>query len=75
MKKSLLSILLVLMLATTLLFNLSSCGGGNKTEEVAEAVYACPMHPKVTGKEEDTCNQCGMTLEKVEEVKHEHTDH
>ena len=75
MKKSLLSILLPLMLATTLLFSLSSCGGGNKTEEVAEAVYACPMHPEITGKEGDTCNQCGMALEKIEDKEHEHTDH
>lgn len=26
-------------------------------------VYACPMHPEVTGKEGDTCPKCGMKLE------------
>jgi hypothetical protein len=31
----------------------------------AEASYACPMHPEVTGKEGDACPKCGMTLEKV----------
>lgn len=75
MKKSLFSILLAFILATTLLFSISSCGGSNKTEEVAEAVYACPMHPEITGKEGDTCNQCGMDLEKVEDKNHAHTDH
>lgn len=31
-----------------------------------EVVYACPMHPEVTGKEGDSCPKCGMDLEKVE---------
>lgn len=26
-------------------------------------IYACPMHPEVTGKEGDTCPKCGMKLE------------
>ncbi len=26
-------------------------------------VYACPMHPEVTGKEGDSCPKCGMKLE------------
>ena len=26
-------------------------------------VFACPMHPEVTGKEGDTCPKCGMMLE------------
>lgn len=26
-------------------------------------IYACPMHPEVTGKEGDTCSKCGMKLE------------
>ncbi len=29
----------------------------------ADHVYACPMHPEVTGKEGDTCPKCGMKLE------------
>ena len=26
-------------------------------------IFACPMHPEVTGKEGDTCPKCGMKLE------------
>lgn len=78
MKKSLITILIALALSATFSITLTSCGGGSQTEEVAEAVYACPMHPEVTGKEGDTCNQCGMALEKVEgeaDADHEHMDH
>ena len=76
MKKSLFNILLAFLFSTTFSFTLTSCGGGNKTEEVAEVVYACPMHPEVTGKEGDSCSKCGMALEKVEgEEEHEHSDH
>ena len=32
---------------------------GNHGEE---HIYACPMHPEVTGKEGDTCPKCGMAL-------------
>jgi len=35
----------------------------NKEESHEEHVYACPMHPEVTGKEGDTCSKCGMKLE------------
>lgn len=75
MKNSLFSILLAFALATTLSFALTSCGG-QKTEEVAEAVYACPMHPEETGKEGDTCSKCGMALEKLEtETDMNHEQH
>lgn len=30
-----------------------------------QMVYACPMHPEVTGKAGDTCSKCGMKLEAV----------
>ncbi|HEY5691949.1 MAG TPA: heavy metal-binding domain-containing protein [Cyclobacteriaceae bacterium] len=75
MKRSIFTIVFAFLLVTTLSFTLTSCGG-HKTEEVAEAVYACPMHPEVKGKEGDTCNECGMALEKVEEEEgHEDTQH
>ena len=31
----------------------------------ANAAYACPMHPDVTGKAGDKCSKCGMPLEPV----------
>lgn len=41
-----------------------------------EMVYACPMHPEVTGKEGDKCSKCGMKLEMVNSTdstkEHEH---
>jgi hypothetical protein len=51
----------------------TSCNNDSKTaaantEATAHAddhehVFACPMHPEVTGKEGDTCPKCGMRLE------------
>ncbi len=29
----------------------------------SDHIYACPMHPEVTGKEGDECPKCGMKLE------------
>lgn len=70
MKKSIISLLFALVIVCTGIIVISC--GGQKTETaqeetVAEAAYACPMHPEVTGKENDTCSKCGMALEKVEE--------
>lgn len=31
----------------------------------AAMVYACPMHPQITGKKGDTCSICGMQLKEV----------
>ena len=33
-----------------------------KTDTMHVHVYACPMHPEVTGKEADKCSKCGMAL-------------
>jgi hypothetical protein len=75
MKNSLFSIFIAFALATTFSFALASCGG-QKTEEVAEVVYACPMHPDITGKEGDTCSKCGMALEKLAaETEMDHEQH
>ncbi|MFT6879593.1 MAG: hypothetical protein ACI9QN_001711 [Arcticibacterium sp.] len=30
--------------------------------EMAEATYACPMHPEITGAEGDKCSICKMDL-------------
>ena len=35
-----------------------------KTDTIQHVhVYACPMHPEITGKEGDKCQKCGMALE------------
>ncbi len=52
---------------------LSACGGKHSETHEHDAmkndstntVYACPMHPEVTGKEGDTCSKCSMKLEPV----------
>jgi hypothetical protein len=31
-----------------------------------KGIYACPMHPEVTGKEGDSCSKCGMHLKAVQ---------
>jgi uncharacterized lipoprotein NlpE involved in copper resistance len=58
-----------------MIFGLVSCNQKNNekasetktaTEDTAE-VYACPMHPEITGKKGDTCSKCGMEL--TEKVK------
>jgi nitrous oxide reductase accessory protein NosL len=41
-------------------------GTKTATEDTTE-VYACPMHPEITGKKGDTCSKCGMEL--TEKVK------
>ena len=33
-----------------------------KINPVAEQLYACSMHPEVTGKKDETCSKCGMKL-------------
>ncbi len=45
--------------------------------EEHETVYACSMHPEVTGKEGEKCSKCGMKLEavkKADSTEHHH-DH
>ena len=61
MKNSILAIILIT-------FAMVSCNhkkDENKTEmstETTEQVYACPMHPEITGKKGATCSECGMEL-------------
>ncbi len=44
--------------------------------DTQKAMYACPMHPKVAGKQGDKCSKCGMVLTKVggdeKEENHKH---
>ncbi len=32
------------------------------TTEQSDQLYACPMHPEVTGKKGEKCSKCGMEL-------------
>ncbi len=45
-------------------------------KDSTQIVYACSMHPEVTGKEGDKCSKCGMDLEAVKadstSKRHEH---
>jgi len=52
----------------------TSCSSKAKQEQTEEhdvmkqdstIVYACSMHPEVTGKKGDKCSKCGMNLEEV----------
>lgn len=78
MKKSYLfsTVLVALLFGSSVI--MTNCSGGKAetqeqtTEEVpaesadmAEAKYACPMHPEVTGKKGDVCSKCNMALEEV----------
>lgn len=63
-------------LIITALFTITIVSCNNKAKETenietssdsTEKLYACPMHPEVTGKKDDTCSKCGMEL--TEEVK------
>ena len=65
------------LLAIALVFSSTIISCNNKTEESktvtadstatahegGDHIYACPMHPEVTGKENDECPKCGMKLE------------
>jgi hypothetical protein len=61
----------------------TSCSSKAKQEKTDEhdamksdstqLVYACSMHPDVTGKKGDKCSKCGMNLEEVK--KSDSTDH
>ena len=69
MKKKLKTVMIGLGIGSALV--LSSCGGSETNhdhshhphEDGSEHVFACPMHPEVTGKVGDKCPKCGMELE------------
>jgi hypothetical protein len=86
MKKSILfwALFLAVLLAGSV--TVSSCGSKKDKQEQTdkqvapaaeddeEIVYACPMHPEITGGKDDTCSKCGMALEEVEEEGHDHDE-
>ncbi len=80
MKKQFITTTAMFAIAASLF--LASCNNNSnkesstaKTEEHEHAegehhehIYACPMHPDVTGKEGDKCTKCGMVLEHMDEA-------
>mgnify|MGYP000501127602 CR=1 FL=1 len=40
----------------------SNADTAQHAEHSGEHIFACPMHPEVTGKEGDKCSKCGMKL-------------
>jgi hypothetical protein len=59
----------IILSAVVMVFVLVSCNHKNKQEETAVAtiettsqLYACSMHPEITGKKGDECSECGMEL-------------
>ncbi len=68
----------IICLVALVTLTLAACNSDNKSTEVNSVttdsgsntpaipvVYACPMHPEVTGKNGDKCHKCGMDLKEV----------
>lgn len=70
MKTIIISVAISAMALTACNNNTTGENTGAKKDSIpatnqAEQVYACPMHPEVTGKKGDTCYKCGMNLAAV----------
>ncbi len=71
-----------LILTAILAITLVSCNHKtketeNNTSANSTEIFACPMHPEVTGKKGEDCSKCGMELtEPVAQAKpvHNHND-
>lgn len=87
MKKSIVTVVTLASLFFAGSFLITSCNSkksdhmDGESQEHAEhkmdstaMVYACPMHPEVTGKEGEKCSKCGMKLEAVKDAKKEDAD-
>ena len=75
----------LILSAIAMAFVLVSCNQKNKeaqtsnseTTVTASQLYACSMHPEVTGKKGEKCSKCGMELTEPvlqNEAAHHHTD-
>ena len=60
--KFLTALLLIVAVSTSLSFGQKTNGKAKAKKEVASAVYACSMHPNMTGKKGNQCPTCGMAL-------------
>lgn len=52
--------------------------GHNHNMDAEHHMYACPMHPEITGDEGDKCSKCGMEMTRMEgddHMEHDHEDH
>jgi len=66
----------ITILAIILAFTFTACNS-SKTKEAevvekatsTEKMYACSMHPEVTGKQGDTCSKCSMALTEVKQTE------
>ena len=70
--KSNIFLLAIVLIISSALFSCNNKSEETKTvtadssaisHESGDHIYACPMHPEVTGKENDVCPKCGMKLE------------
>ncbi|MFV8465798.1 DUF3347 domain-containing protein [Flavobacterium sp. LB1P62] len=60
----------IILSAITMAFVMVSCNQKNRegvttnseTKESTSQLYACPMHPEITGKKGEKCSKCGMEL-------------
>ena len=60
--KFLATLFLMVVVLTSASFGQKAKGKAKAKKEVASAVYACSMHPNMTGKKGDQCPTCGMAL-------------
>jgi len=73
-----------IMIFCVLFLGLAACKNNSsqnetKTQDSGQPVsgmqtmYACPMHPEITGQKGDKCSKCGMELTEVKSMNHSST--
>ena len=86
MKKSIATLVFFILGTLACSMIVTSCTSKAKQEQTEEhdamkndstqaTVYACSMHPEVTGKEGDKCSKCGMKLEAMKTSDSTDTHH
>lgn len=64
LKKAALLVGIPILFATAC--NNTEPSASGKTEHVDEQIYACPMHPDITGNKGEKCPKCGMEMQPVD---------
>ena len=66
----------VTILAVIMAFTFTACNSSKSKETQVvekatstEKMYACSMHPEVTGNNGDTCSKCSMALTEVKQTE------